>query len=310
MNASGSRGFGKSAATGDTAPSLAGWTHVYSGKVREIYASESDPDALLLVASDRVSAFDHLLEPRIPGKGELLTRLTRFWLGMLDAPNHLRESDGWDDELPDDIAARSMRTARLDMFPIECVVRGHITGSALTEYRETGSVCGVTLPPGLEDGDELPEPIYTPAFKAEQGEHDENITFARSAELVGPEAATALRELSLSIFQTARDYARERGLILADTKFEFGRDPASGQITLADEVLTSDSSRYWDETAHADASLDRSARLASFDKQVVRDWLRENWDGEGEPPVLPDEVVRRTRDRYAELAGRLGVPGA
>lgn len=286
---------------------FAGYRHVYSGKVREIYESD---DALLLVASNRVSAFDHLLEPEIPGKGAMLTQLSRWWFDRLDVPNQLREPAGWDAQLSAEDAARTMRVAKLEMFPIECVVRGYLTGSGLKEYQATGAVCGVPLPEGLSDGDRLPEPIFTPAYKAPQGEHDENISFERVVELIGAEDAQALRELSLQIYRTGAQIALEHGLVLADTKFEFGRDPETGAITLADEVLTSDSSRYWDAHAYGDASAELSARLASFDKQIVRNWLSENWDGAGTPPVLPDEIVERTRARYAELLQRLGVPAA
>lgn len=289
------------------AGSFAGYRHVYSGKVREIYESD---DALLLVASNRVSAFDHLLEPEIPGKGAMLTQLTRWWFERLDVPNQLREPEGWDAQLSAEDAARTMRVAKLEMFPIECVVRGYLTGSGLKEYEATGAVCGVPLPEGLRDGDRLPEPIFTPAYKAPQGEHDENISFERVVELIGEADARALRELSLRLYRTGAQIALEHGLVLADTKFEFGRDPETGAITLADEVLTSDSSRYWDAHAYADESAELGARLASFDKQIVRNWLRENWDGAGTPPVLPAEIVERTRARYAELLQRLGVPAS
>lgn len=285
--------------------SLSGWRHVYSGKVREIYESETDEDALLVVASNRVSAFDHVLEPEIPGKGELLTTLSRWWFEQLEIPNHLREPEGWSAGLPAETAARSMRVAKLEMFPVECVVRGYLTGSGLKEYEATGAVCGVQLPEGLSDGDRLPEPIFTPAYKAPQGEHDENISYERVVELVGEEAAASLRDLSLWIFGVASARAAERGVILADTKFEFGVDPATGQITLADEVLTSDSSRYWDATLYSDADLPIAERLSSFDKQIVRNWLRENWDGQGMPPALPSEIVERTVARYRELLDRL-----
>ncbi|NLT27250.1 MAG: phosphoribosylamine--glycine ligase [Microbacteriaceae bacterium] len=289
-------------------PNLPGWRHVYRGKVREVYEAEDDPQVSLIVASNRVSAFDHLLDPEIPAKGALLTKLSRWWFDRLpDVPNHLREPEGWDAELPAEVAERSMRVAKLEMFPVECVVRGYLTGSGLKEYRETGAVCGVALPEGLEDGDRLPEPIYTPAYKAPQGEHDENITYERTVELVGEQVAAALRELSLTIYSKAAAIAEERGVILADTKFEFGRDPETGGIVLADEVLTSDSSRYWDADAYRAEDAPLAERLASFDKQIVRDWLAANWDGEGLPPTLPDEIVDRTRARYEELFTRLGV---
>jgi phosphoribosylamine--glycine ligase len=288
----------------DASAELAGWRHIYSGKVREVYESESDAEVLLVVASNRVSAFDHLLEPEIPGKGRMLTELSRWWFSQLPSPNHLREPEGWDAQLDPELAARSMRVAKLRMFPIECVVRGYLTGSGLAEYRETGSVCGVPLPAGLEDGDRLPAPIYTPAYKAPQGEHDENITYARTVELVGEQHASALRELSLRLYTAGSTIAAEQGLVLADTKFEFGLDSA-GHVTLADEALTSDSSRYWDKRRYSDESRPLSERLASFDKQIVRNWLRENWNGEGTPPQLPNEIVEQTAAKYRELIDRL-----
>lgn len=286
-------------------PALDGWRHIYSGKVREVYQADGDADALLIIASNRVSAFDHILEPEILGKGELLTQLSRRWFAALEVPNHLREPEGWAAGLPESVASRSMRVARLDMFPIECVVRGYLTGSGLKEYQESGTVCGIPLPEGLGDGDRLPAPIYTPAYKAPQGEHDQNITFEQTVELVGPEAAAALRDLSLWIFATASERALSRGVILADTKFEFGRDPRTGEITLADEVLTSDSSRYWDAALYENRELPLEERLASFDKQIVRNWLLANWDGQGTPPELPAEIIEQTRARYAELLTRL-----
>ncbi|MDX2026879.1 phosphoribosylaminoimidazolesuccinocarboxamide synthase, partial [Microcella sp.] len=263
------------------AGALLGWTHVYSGKVRDLYEHAEHPTLMLVVASDRVSAFDHVLEPGIPGKGALLTQLTRWWFAQLDQPNHLA-ADG--PAVPAELADRAMLVKRLDMHPIECVVRGYLTGSGWAEYRESGTVCGIPLPEGLSDGDRLPEPLYTPAFKAPMGEHDENITFERSVELVGASVATALRDASLAIFARASEIALERGVILADTKFEFGTDPATGQLTLADEVLTSDSSRYWDATLYAAGG---PSRLDSFDKQIVRNWLAANWDKQGTPPALP-----------------------
>jgi phosphoribosylaminoimidazole-succinocarboxamide synthase len=278
---------------------MLGWHHVYSGKVRDLYEHAEHPTLMLVVASDRVSAFDHVLEPGIPGKGALLTQLTRWWFAQLDQPNHLA-ADG--PAVPPELADRAMLVKRLDMHPIECVVRGYLTGSGWTEYRESGTVCGIPLPAGLNDGDRLPEPLYTPAFKAPLGEHDENITFERSVELVGASVATALRDASLKIFAAASSIALERGVILADTKFEFGTDPATGQLTLADEVLTSDSSRYWDATLYAAGGPNR---LDSFDKQIVRNWLAANWDKQGTPPALPAEIVERTAARYRELIERL-----
>jgi len=287
--------------------SLDGWEHTYSGKVRDLYTSPSQPGRMLVVASDRVSAFDHVLEPGIPGKGALLTRLSLWWFEQLDGvPNHLvgdgvasASSAGLDKFDPQGVEGRSMLVRQLDMFPVECVVRGYLSGSGWKEYQATQSVCGVALPAGLSDGDRLPEPIYTPAWKAPMGEHDENITFERTVELVGAEAAASLRTLSLEIFARASAIAESRGVILADTKFEFGTDD-DGTITLADEVLTSDSSRYWDAELYATGD-----RTASFDKQIVRNWLLENWDSTGEPPQLPDEIVERTAERYRELIERL-----
>ncbi|UCR88430.1 phosphoribosylaminoimidazolesuccinocarboxamide synthase [Mycetocola spongiae] len=285
---------------------LPGWTHFYSGKVRDLYRPAGVPaDApapeILVVASDRVSAFDFVLSPGIPEKGALLTSLSNWWFNQLpDVPNHLLPAE----TIPASVAARSMRAKTLNMFPIEAVVRGYLTGSGWAEYRETQSVCGIPLPAGLKNGDRLPEPLYTPAYKAPLGEHDENISFERSVELVGAEDAAALRDLALDIYRRAAAIAEKRGVILADTKFEFGRNPENGEITLADEVLTSDSSRYWDAEVYATAG-DPAARMASFDKQIVRDWLAANWDKTGTPPELPVEIRERTAARYRELLERL-----
>lgn len=279
----------------------ANWNHLYSGKVRDLYEpADGSREHLLVVTSNRVSAFDFMLEPPIPEKGAVLTALSRWWFAELGVPHHLA-SEG--PEAPAEVADRSMVTMRLDMLPIECVVRGAITGSGYAEYLETGAVCGIELPEGLSDGDLLETPIFTPAFKAGLGDHDENITFERACEIVGPETAAELRDLSLTIFTRARDLAAARGLILADTKFEFGRHPETGELILADEVLTSDSSRFWDADAYETAT--GTQRMQSFDKQIVRDWLSANWNKQGEPPVLPDEIVERTRARYLELFTRL-----
>lgn len=287
---------------------LPGWQHAYSGKVRDLYMPlgqtlESTP-RMLVVASDRVSAFDHVLEPGIPGKGELLTKLSLWWFDQLGVPNHLRAPDASTVEIPDSIATRSMLVANLDMFPIECVVRGYLSGSGWLEYQRSQSVCGIPLPAGLSDGDKLPEPIYTPAYKAPYGEHDENISFERTVELVGVKDATDLRDLSLKIFKDASRLAESKGIILADTKFEFGRDRETGVITLADEVLTSDSSRYWDASSYAGGTTP-AEKMASFDKQIVRNWLSANWDKTSSPPALPAEIVQKTADRYRELIQRL-----
>jgi phosphoribosylaminoimidazole-succinocarboxamide synthase len=295
---------------------LPGWTHAYSGKVRDLYypasaSSIDDASALLVVASDRVSAFDHVLSPGIPGKGELLTTLSLWWFDQLSGvPNHLipdHELVGDDvvERIPDAVSGRAMLVKPLRMHPIECVVRGYLTGSGWAEYRESRSVCGIPLPEGLNNGDRLPEPIYTPAWKAPMGEHDENISFERTGELVGIDVATELRDRSLEIYTRASTLAEAKGLILADTKFEFGADRVTGELTLADEVLTSDSSRYWDATAWATGATP-GERMASFDKQIVRDWLAANWgDRTGAPPELPDEIVERTAGRYRELLTRL-----
>lgn len=279
--------------------SLPGWTHVYAGKVRDLYVpvSEADlasADRVLMVASDRVSAFDYLLEPPIPGKGSVLTTLTLWWMRHLqDIPNHLLSTD-----VPDPVDGRAVIAKRLEMYPIECVVRGYLTGSGLAEYRESRTVCGIPLPDGLTDGDRLPEPIFTPAFKAPQGEHDANISFAQMVEIVGERPAETLRDLSLRIYGIGAGIAEEHGLLLADTKFEFGDD--LGRTVLADEVLTPDSSRYWDRD-----EWERGIRGRSFDKQIVRDWLASHWDRAGIPPELPAEIVSKTAARYQELVTRL-----
>ena len=296
---------------------LPGWHHVYSGKVRDLYENPDQPGRMLVVASDRVSAFDHVLEPGIPGKGALLTRLSLWWFAQLDVPNHLvvepvetpvvepvetpavheiSTSSITEGALP----ANAMLVKKLDMYPIECVVRGYLSGSGWIEYQSSQSVCGISLPAGLSDGDRLPEPIYTPAWKAPMGEHDENITYERTVELVGSAAAAALRETSLKVFAAASAIAEAKGVILADTKFEFGADPVTGELTLADEVLTSDSSRYWDAALYSTGE-----RTASFDKQIVRNWLSAHWDKRGTPPALPQEIVEQTAARYRELIERL-----
>jgi phosphoribosylaminoimidazole-succinocarboxamide synthase len=303
---------------------LPGWRHRYSGKVRDLYVpadlpadsstdtgTDTHSERMLVVASDRVSAFDHVLSPGIPGKGALLTTLSLWWFERLAGgdggrriPNHLTDDQG---AIPDAVAGRAMIVQGLDMLPIECVVRGFLTGSGWAEYRAAGTVCGIRLPSGLRDGDRLPAPIFTPAYKAPLGEHDENISFDRTVSVVGADRAERLRDLSLEVYERAAATAEAHGLLLADTKFEFGLSDA-GELTLADEVLTSDSSRYWDaaswERDPADAPGGRSP--ASFDKQIVRDWLAANWAPRvGEPPSLPAEIVTRTAERYSELLRRL-----
>jgi phosphoribosylaminoimidazole-succinocarboxamide synthase len=277
---------------------ITGWRHVYSGKVRDLYESENAnlSHLILVVASDRVSAFDHVLEPAIPNKGKHLTTLTNWWFDRLDVANHVSHEV----EIPAEVLGRATVAKKLEMFPIECVVRGYISGSGWKEYQATGEICGVKLPEGLSFGARLPEPIFTPAFKAELGEHDENISFERTVELIGEAHATELRDLSLRIFKRASELAEQAGLILADTKFEFGIDPATGATTLGDEVLTPDSSRFWSKAAWL-----QGERKDSFDKQIVRNWLADNWNQNGEPPALPAEIVAQTADKYAELVERL-----
>lgn len=283
---------------------IPGWRHIYTGKVRDLY-EPVDPhprgDVMLVVASDRISAYDWVLPTEIPGKGAVLTALTLWWFDRLRdiVPDHTVESP-----VPDEVAGRAMICQRLDMFPVECVARGYLTGSGLTEYRATGSVCGVPLPDGLVDGSRLPKPIFTPATKAEVGEHDENVSLDAVAARIGRADAEALRDLTLAVYDRAHEIAASRGIILADTKFEFGR-AADGSIVLADEVLTPDSSRFWPmsewEPGHAQPS---------YDKQFVRDWLTSaasGWDKNGDtpPPALPDDVVDKTRQRYLEAYDRL-----
>lgn len=283
-----------------------GWHHRYSGKVRDLYESEAHPGRLLVVTSDRVSAFDHMLSPGIPGKGAMLTQLSLWWFGRLGEPTHLAAAHpSLGQHLPPELAGRTMIVHALEMYPVECVVRGYLAGSGWAEYRDSQTVCGIPLPAGLSEGDKLPEPIFTPAFKAPLGEHDENITFERMVEIVGAADAEALRETSLRIFATASAIAEQRGILLADTKFEFGRDVGNPAPVLADEVLTSDSSRYWDAETYAAGGMNR---LEAYDKQIVRDWLAANWDRTGEPPELPADIVERTAARYQELVDRFMAP--
>ncbi|MDK7698223.1 phosphoribosylaminoimidazolesuccinocarboxamide synthase [Cutibacterium avidum] len=270
------------------------------GKVRRLYRLPDQPGRLLMVATDRISAYDHVLTPGVPGKGAILTNVSLWWFDQLAdiVDNHLVSLD-----VPTEVAGRAMIVEELEMFPVECVVRGYLTGSGWAEYQRNHAVCGIRLPEGLQDGSRLEEPIFTPAAKAPQGEHDENIDYLHLVKLVGPEVAAQLHDLSLRIYQRAEEIARERGIILADTKFEFGRR-ADGTIVLADEVLTPDSSRFWDaETWQPGKSAD------SFDKQYVRDWLTKEsgWDrsSDEEPPALPAEVVEATSRRYEEAWARL-----
>ena len=265
---------------------------MYSGKVRDLYA---DDGRLLFVASDRISAYDAILPTSIPDKGRILTQMSLWWFQRLAdiVPNHIVSLD-----VPAEVAGRAVICQRLDMLPVECVVRGYLAGSGWQDYQRNGSVCGMQLPADLRQSQKLPEPIFTPATKAAIGEHDENIDFATVVELVGQRRAEELRELSLRVFDRASDLAAERGLLLADTKFEFGLD-ADGRIVLADEVLTPDSSRFWDASTW---QLDVAP--PSYDKQYVRDWLRldSGWDpaSDAPPPPLPDAVVQATRARYVQ----------
>ena len=269
---------------------------IHAGKVREMYAL---PDGdVLMVATDNISAFDHVLPTPIPGKGAVLTQLSLWWFERLRdlVPDHVVSVD-----VPDAVRGRAVVVEKLDMVPVECVARGYLTGSGWAEYQRSRTVCGVPLPDGLRDGDKLPAPIFTPAIKAELGEHDENVDLATIARLHGDELAVRLRDLTLEVYARAERIAAGRGIILADTKFEFGRRD-DGTLVLADEVLTPDSSRFWD------AELWRPGEsLPSFDKQYVRDWLAEQsgWDRETTPPELPAEVVEATRARYVEAYERL-----
>ncbi|RYB94517.1 phosphoribosylaminoimidazolesuccinocarboxamide synthase [Nocardioides oleivorans] len=280
-----------------TAPAIDGTTHLHSGKVRDLYRIDSGEHEgrLLMVASDRISAYDFVLDAAIPDKGEILTRMSLWWFGELSGlvGNHVVSTD-----VPASVAGRALVCEQLDMFPVECVARGYLTGSGLLDYQRTGEVCGIALPAGLQDGSHLPSPIFTPATKADLGDHDENVDYEAVVEAVGDDAAAELRMLTMEVYDKAHGLARERGIILADTKLEFGRRP-DGTTILADEVLTPDSSRFWPA-----ADWQPGRAQASYDKQVVRDWLtgESGWDrhsGEA-PPPLPEAVVERTRARYVE----------
>jgi phosphoribosylaminoimidazole-succinocarboxamide synthase len=278
-----------------TSSALADLRLIASGKVREMYEVEDD---LLMVASDRISAYDVVLPTPIPDKGRVLTQMSVFWFATTGhiCPNHFIS-----EEVPEEVAGKALRVKRLEMYPVECVARGYLSGSGWREYRETGAVCGIELPPGLTESDRLPEPIFTPATKAEIGEHDENIDFDRAAELIGDRALMAeLRRVTLELYGHAAAHAAERGIIIADTKFEFGSS-AGAEVVLADEVLTPDSSRFWPAD---DYEPGRSQ--ASFDKQYVRDWLdASGWDHSPPGPELPDDVVANTRAKYVEAYERI-----
>ena len=275
--------------------SIESFHHIYSGKVRDIY--QNDSNQLLFVATDRISAYDWVLPSEIPDKGKILTQLTLWWLEQLSSitNNHLIST-----QVPQAVAGRAMVVKKLEMLPIECVVRGHLSGSGWVEYQKTQEVCGNPLPKDLKESSLLPEPIFTPATKAELGEHDENISFEQAEQKIGSLLATELKLKSIQLFTKAREIADARNLILADTKFEFGLDQ-NNQITLADEVLTPDSSRYWPK-----ASYQPGRSQNSFDKQFVRDWLtskESGWDRNSNtpPPALPEEIIHKTREKYLEV---------
>ncbi|MBT2532307.1 phosphoribosylaminoimidazolesuccinocarboxamide synthase [Arthrobacter sp. ISL-48] len=290
---------------------LPGWKHVYSGKVRDLYEpvdesirDQAGQDCVLVVASDRISAFDHVLASEIPDKGRILTQLSLWWFDQLDVMHHVLASTV-EGGVPAAVEGRAMICKKLEMFPVECIARGYLTGSGLLEYNASGTVCGIPLPPGLVDGSRLETAIFTPSAKADLGEHDENITYDAVVAMVGDDIAARLSELTLKIYNTAEKIARERGIILADTKVEFGYDAVSGAITLGDEVLTPDSSRFWDA-----GTYEPGKAQPSYDKQYVRDWLtsaESGWDRNSDtpPPALPEEVVSRTRGRYVEAYEKL-----
>jgi len=266
-----------------------------SGKVREIYEWDDD---LLMVASDRISTYDVVMPTPIPDKGKVLNRMSVSWFGLTEdiVPNHFLSED-----VPEEVAERAMRVRRLEMYPVECVVRGYLSGSGWKEYKESGEVCGIELPSGLVESDQLPEPIFTPATKAEVGDHDENVDFDRAAEIVGDRALMEeLRRVSIEVYKRGSQHAAQRGIILADTKFEFGRH-AGAEVVLGDEVLTPDSSRFWPA-----ASYQPGATPPSFDKQFVRDWATASgWDKKPPAPELPADVVEQTRAKYVEAYERI-----
>ncbi|MFN3338615.1 MAG: phosphoribosylaminoimidazolesuccinocarboxamide synthase [Dietzia sp.] len=281
-------------------PELSSYRHLAAGKVRELY--EIDGATLLLVATDRISAYDHVLSTPIPDKGRVLTAMSAYFFDALDVPNHL--AGPLDDErIPAEVLGRAMVVRRLDMVQAECVARGYLTGSGMAEYRESQAVCGIELPGGLVEASRLPEPIFTPATKAAVGDHDENISFEQLSGIVGDELADRLRTATLQVYARAAEMAADRGVLLADTKFEFGL--SDGELILADEVLTPDSSRYWPAEGYQQGHVQ-----PSFDKQYVRDWLTgpdSGWDRDSDspPPPLPPEVVEATRARYIEAYERI-----
>ena len=274
---------------------MIGWRPLKSGKVRDLFIN--DRNEILLVASDRISAYDWIMPTTIPDKGKLLTQLSLFWFEKLSGivPNHVLSTD-----VPDEVVGRAIICKSLEIFPVECVARGYLTGSGWSEYQSSRSVCGISLPDGLLDGSKLPQSIFTPATKAEVGLHDENINFAQAEAILTRERARELRRLTLDLYSSAQEYARTRGIIIADTKFEFGVDDA-GVITLADEALTPDSSRFWPAESWRPGGVQ-----PSYDKQYLRDWLTSiGWDKQSPPPPLPDEIVEKTRARYSEAYAAL-----
>jgi phosphoribosylaminoimidazole-succinocarboxamide synthase len=286
---------------------MSDWVLTYQGKVRDVYIpsgeSSETTSVVLMVASNRVSALDVILSPDIPGKGDILTQVSGWWMDQFpEVVNHLVAG-----EVPEDVRGRAVIAQSLNMLPVECVVRGYLVGSGWAEYQGRGTVCGITLPPGLHEGDKLPEPLFTPATKAAVGDHDVNINYDEVVALVGEDHARSLRDTSIRIYSAAAAIAESKGLILADTKFEFGINKETGALVWADEALTPDSSRYWDQDTYLAGG---PGKMASFDKQPIRDWLRANWSGEGTPPPLPEDVVADTQRRYADLRDRLLGAGA
>ena len=282
-------------------PALTDYRHLASGKVRELY--RIDDDHLLFVATDRISAFDYILDSAIPDKGRILTAMSVFFFGLIDAPNHLAGPPD-DPRIPAEVLGRALVVRRLDMVPVECVARGYLTGSGLLDYQRTGAVCGIDLPAGLVEASKFDQPLFTPATKAEIGAHDENIAFERVVEMVGEDRAAELRDLTLKTYSQAAQHALTKGIIIADTKFEFGADD-EGRLVLADEVFTPDSSRYWPADSYTEGQV-----APSFDKQFVRNWLTgpdSGWDRHGSqpPPPLPPDIVRATRERYIEAYERI-----
>lgn len=282
-------------------PALSDYRHLASGKVRELY--RVDDETLLFVASDRISAYDHILDSQIPDKGRILTAMSVFFFDLLDTPNHLAGPPD-DERIPADVLGRALVVQQLEMLPVEAVARGYLTGSGLIDYQQTGKLCGIALPAGLTEASRFDQPLFTPATKAELGSHDENISFEKVVDLIGAQRAEELRGLTLQTYRRGAEHALTKGIIVADTKFEFGVDK-DGELRLADEVFTPDSSRYW----RAD-DWEEGAVQQSFDKQFVRNWLTgpdSGWDraGDAPPPPLPPDVVEATRDRYIEAYERI-----